>query len=76
MLEVLGHGKCRFHPDAGASINSLLAGRSPDAELRIQKHGKLIVRFEQGSAMHEVGNSNEAEWLRNLVSGATMNSKL
>lgn len=75
VLEVLGHDKSRFHPDASASIKSLLADRCPDAELRIQKRGKLIVRFEQSSAMHAVGNSTEAEWLRNLVSGATMTSK-
>lgn len=75
VLEVLGHGKCRFHPDASASIDSLLADRSPDAQLRTQKHGKLIVRYEPGSAVYEVGNSTEAEWLRSLATGAAMTSK-
>lgn len=75
VLEVLGHGKCRFHPDVSASVTSLLAERSPDAQLRTHNHGKLIARFEQGSATHEFANSSEAEWLRNLASGAAMTGK-
>ena len=76
VVEVLDHGKCRFHPDTSASVDLLLANRSADTQLRTQKDSKLIVRFEQGSALHEDGNMTEAEWLRSLATGAAMTTKL
>ena len=70
VVEVLGHSQCRFHHDTSASIDALLADRSADKQLRTQKNGKLIVRFEQGSTVHDRGDSTEAVWLRDLTTGA------
>lgn len=75
VVEVLDHGKCRFHPDTSASVDLLLANRSADTQLRTQKEGKLTVRFEQSSAMLEDNDISEDEWLRNLATDAAMISK-
>lgn len=75
VVEVLDHGKCRFHPDTSASIDALLANKSADTQLRTQSDGKLIVRFEQGSAAHEGGDITEVEWLKNLATGTAVFSK-
>ena len=70
IVEVLGHGKCRFHHDTSASIDALLADRKANTQLRTQKDGKLSVRFEQDSIVHDDGDDTETVWLKNLAIGA------
>lgn len=70
VLEVLGHGKCRLHPDTAASTNALLTNTVADTQLRSQRDGKLLARFEQGSGGNEAGNGTVADWLSTLASCA------
>ncbi|KAL0019101.1 hypothetical protein WJX77_004127 [Trebouxia sp. C0004] len=53
LIEVLGHGHCRLHWDVSGSIDTILAGEQTQTQLRMHKHGKLLVRFERSSSRNE-----------------------
>ena len=70
-VEVLGHGKCRLHSNSAISVAAILADKQVRTQMRTLKDGKLIVQFEQGSAMHDNGSrANEANWLAELATKA------
>ena len=53
LIEVLGHGHWRLHCDVPGSIDAILAGTQPQTQLRMHKHGKLLVRHESSSFQNE-----------------------
>ncbi len=53
LIEVLGHGHWRLHCDVPGSIDAILAGTQPQTQLRMHKHGKLLVRRESSSFQNE-----------------------
>ena len=54
LIEVLGHGHWRLHCDVPGSIDAILAGRQPQTQLRMHKHGMLLVRYERSSSQDNV----------------------
>ena len=53
LIEVVGHGHWRLHCDVSGSIDAMLAGRQPQTQLRMHKHGRLLVRYERSSSQNE-----------------------
>ncbi|KAA6428906.1 MAG: hypothetical protein FRX49_01016 [Trebouxia sp. A1-2] len=53
LIEVLGHEHWRLHYDVPGSTDAVRAGRQTQTQLRMHKHGKLLVRHEGGSSWNE-----------------------
>ena len=70
LVDVLAHDQWRVHPQVASSVDALLAGRQPNTQLRSNRDGKLLVRFETSTADVAVKNSTpdapEISWLSSL----------
>ncbi|DBA96942.1 TPA: hypothetical protein ACH3X1_001273 [Trebouxia sp. C0004] len=70
--EVLSQDCWRVHTHAASSVDDLLAGRQPSTQLRMHRHGKLVVRFETKAAEYKspsrVTADAKSSWLRSLGS--------
>ena len=69
LVEVLGQGRWRIHPQVDASVDALLTFRQPDPHLRMHQDGKLIVSTEAPAPVtvhRRFAAETESVWLANL----------
>ena len=70
VVEVLAQNQWRVHRHVDSSVDTLLAGSSPNTQLRMHRKGKLVVRFETAAAdppaLKSKVSETESFWLTSL----------
>lgn len=64
LIEILSYNTWRIHTDVAASVDAMLAGRTPATQVRRWEHCKRVVRFTGGDNEQEGGMAGIAQPLK------------